>query len=125
MSTIPINALVPAGSSLPILARVDGGNTPVTQATVSSISYTVTDRATGQVLDSGTLTVVATIWNQLQQGSGWIETTPGVDGLIGWNFLWTVPGADLPLPGMVIDCRASVVMTNGAIVEVWAAARTT
>ena len=111
------------GASFPVLARVTGmNNQPITQASVASIAYKVTDSQSGQVLSTGSLSVASTVYNQLQQGNGWSESAAVDvsinDGLTGWNFLWVVPGSLTSPPGSLLTAQATLTMVDGSLVVV-------
>lgn len=95
-----------AGSGVTLMARIAGvaGNL-LTQASVSSISYQVTNLTLGQVAGSGTLTVSQVVFNSLVQNDPrWTADSasqPGADGLWGYNFLTTLPASIFPVSSVV------------------------
>lgn len=94
----------PGGSGIAVLARVNGNDgQPITQATISTIGWTVTDLTTGVIVATGTWVVNATIFQALQQQAQdprWTLDTParpGPDGLSGYNLLGVIPASAFPL----------------------------
>lgn len=94
----------PGGSGVAVLARVNGNDgQPITQATISTIGWTLTDLTAGSIVATGTWTVSSTIFQALQQQSQdprWTLDTPaqpGPDGLSGYNLLGVIPAANFPL----------------------------
>lgn len=93
-----ITGVVPARTGVTLLARLLGNaGTPVTQASLTSIGYTVTDTTNGLAVGTGTFTVSASVFNGLQVNDPrWTFDTalsPGRDGLTGYNFLATLPAS--------------------------------
>ncbi len=89
---------VPAGSGVTLLARLRAaGGQLLTRASVSAISYAVTDLAAGTQLGTAAAADTTSISDQLVQGDvRWQEDSqaaPGKDGLWGYNFLLTLPAA--------------------------------
>lgn len=92
---------VVAGSGVTLLARLRGqGGQHVTQASLSSIGYTVSDLQAGAIIATGTFTVSSTIFDSLQQfDPRWTmdsQAAPGADGSWGYNFLAGLPASALP-----------------------------
>ncbi len=73
------------------------GRPLITQASLTSITYTVTDLATGLVLGSGTITIASSVYDALQQTDpGWTRDSaaqPGNDGAFGYNFAFVLPAS--------------------------------
>lgn len=68
-------------SGVTLLARILGNaGTPVTQLSLSSIAYTVTDLTTNTAIGSGTLTVSQVIFDTLQTDAVWTKDA------VGYNF---------------------------------------
>ena len=94
----------PGGSGIAVLARVEGNDGQlITQATISSVAWTLTDLTTGAIVSTGTWTVSTTVFQALQQQSAdprWTldtPTHPGPDGLSGYNLLGIVPASAFQL----------------------------
>ena len=82
---------MPEDAGFTVLARVMGeGNTAITQATVSSIAYTVTDTTDGGVSSSGSLDKATTVFDTLQTDARWTKDS------IGYNFRTHIPAAAVP-----------------------------
>lgn len=94
-------------------ARVANENdTDITQASVSSIAYTVTDMADASVVDSGSFVVSTSIFDTLQTGQGW-NTAKYPDG---WNarFHWTV--AQSPGDGETYKYQVTITPSSGEVI---------
>ena len=87
MPIITGNAVENSGVTL--LARLLGnGGTPVTQASLASIAYTVTDLNQGTVIVTGSaLTISQVIFDTLQLAPVWTKDA------VGYNFLAALPGS--------------------------------
>ena len=88
-------------SGATLMARVRGAaGQLITQASLTSVAYVVTDRTTGTVGTSTALTVSAVVFNSLQQGNPrWTQDDAnnlGPDGTHGYNFLATIPASAFP-----------------------------
>lgn len=89
-------------SGITLLARILGlaGN-PITQATLTSIAYTVTNLTLGQNVGSGTFTISTTVFDALQTNDPrWRfddPYNPGPDGLWGFNFAAVLPATLFPI----------------------------
>ncbi len=79
------HAAFPAGSTRPFMARVlgDDGSTPLLQADISTIRYTISAVSPGQDTEAVTghddaeLTVSDVVFDELQTGSPWTLDTTG------------------------------------------------
>ncbi len=97
-----IGGIVPAGSGVTLLARVIGQlGQPITPATLTSISYAVTDLVAGTVTTTGTFSVSGTVFGSLVQNDPrWpfdsVEQ-PSQSGLSGYNFLATLASTTFAL----------------------------
>jgi hypothetical protein len=85
-----------------LMARLRGQNgVLVTQGTLLSITYTITNITTGAAVGSGTLVVSTVIFDSLQQNDPrWKQDSaakPGLDGVWGFNFLAQIPAASFPV----------------------------
>jgi hypothetical protein len=96
-------------SGVTLLARIVGQNgQPITQASLSKIQYALTDFGAGVRASTPgppnpapttgllrTVTISTTVFDALQQNDPrWTKDSAanlGVDGLWGWNFLFTIP----------------------------------
>lgn len=91
-------AAVPGQSGVTLLARVRGSDGRlITQASLSSIAYTVSDLTNGESLGTGTFTISSTVYDSLQQGdprwSADSAARPGADGSHGYNFAGELPAS--------------------------------
>lgn len=103
MAAIITGQAIPMRSGVTLLARVVGNlGVPITQATLSSIQYALTDLGspTGVSPVTGNLTTLAialVIFDQLQQSDPrWTRDSagsPGADSLWGYNFSATLPAS--------------------------------
>lgn len=117
--------IVVAGSGVSLLARLLGndGNL-LTQASLSSIAYSVynvTDSASG---GAGTLTVSSVIFDSLQQSDRrWRVDSidrPGVDGRYGYNFAATLAASLFTSGGDVHQVDVTFTPASGEpFVVVW------
>lgn len=87
-----VTAVVPGLTGVSLLARVLGQDgRPITRASLSTIGWTATDLTAGAAIATGTFTVASSVYDALQQTDPrWSKdsaTSPGPDGLWGWNFL--------------------------------------
>ncbi len=74
-----------AKSGVTLMARVVGaGGTPITQASIGSISYAVQDVTEGTRVASGSISVAGTVYDSLQ---------PWAEDANGYNFAWTTPAS--------------------------------
>jgi hypothetical protein len=96
-----------------LLARVYGtAGTPITQATCSSIAYSITDTTTNTVADSGSLTISAVIYDTLQTDAIWTKDATG------YNFKWTPSATYLSAPGVTYAVEATITTTTSAKIQV-------
>lgn len=92
-----VTGVASLNSGVTLMARVLGQpGTPITQASLSTITYAVSDLTTGVNLSKGNpLTISAVVFDALVQNDPrWTKDTakaPGADGLAGYNFLATIP----------------------------------
>lgn len=96
-----ITGVIVAGSGATLMARLRGNaGQLVTQASLTSISYTVTDLTAGTVSSPVTVSVAACVFDNLQQGDPrWSKDSandPGPDGEHGYNALVTVSASHFP-----------------------------
>ncbi len=94
------SGVVAAQSGILLLARVVGATGgAITQASITSIAWTVTDLTLGTVLATGTFTVSSSVFDSLQQNDPrWTydsAASPGPDGAFGYNFAATLPSTVL------------------------------
>ncbi len=86
---------IPAKSGVTLLARLRGqdGNL-ITRASLSTITYTVSELVAGATLGTGTFTISSVIFDSLQQNDArWSQDdagNPGPDGTFGFNFAATL-----------------------------------
>ncbi len=96
-----------------LLARVYGASgTAITQATCSSIAYTITDTTNSTVVDSGSLTIASVVYDTLQTDAIWTRDSTG------YNFKWTPAYTSFPTPSVTYAAEALVVTTSGARINV-------
>ena len=98
----------PARSGVTLLARILGNNgNPVTQASVSSINYQVTNLSAGTTGTATALTVADVIFDSLQQNDlRWTKDDadhPGIDGRHGFNFAATIPRTQFAAATPAVD----------------------
>ncbi len=91
--------VAPSQTGVSLIARILGNlGTPITRATIASISYVLTDLTNGLTSGSGTFTVATVVFDNLVQNDPrWTADSPqvpGKDGRTGYNFLATIPAAD-------------------------------
>jgi hypothetical protein len=96
-----ITGVVVNRTGVTLLARLLGSlATPITQATVASIAWKLSDLTAGTVVAAGTFVVAATILNALVQNDPrWTAdsaNSPGPDGLWGYNFAAVLPASTFP-----------------------------
>lgn len=89
-------------SGVTLMARLRGAaGQPVTQASLSSITWQLSDLTAGTVAGSGTFAVASSIFDALQQADPrWQADSalvPGPDGSWGYNFLATLGAALFPV----------------------------
>jgi hypothetical protein len=98
-------AAIPSKTGVALLARLRGGGALLTQASLTSISYTVSDVTLGTTLGTGTFTVASSIFDVLQQTDPrWTADSaaqPGADGAFGYNFLAVLPATLFPLTAIL------------------------
>ena len=104
-------AAVPGRTGVSLLARLRmASGQLVTQASISSITYTVSNVSLGTALGAGTFTVSSSIYDALQQNDvRWAidsAAEPGPDLTHGFNFLGTLGAtlfslATLAAPGVL------------------------
>ena len=85
---------VPGGTGVTVLARLRGADGQlVTQASLASVTYSVADLTSGEVLGTGTVTISSAVYDDLQQGDPrWTAdgvNAVGDDGEHGFNFAAT------------------------------------
>ena len=90
-----ITGCIMAGSGVSLFARIRGGNGQlITQATLSTITYQVSNLTTGAIAGSGSLTISQVIFDSLQQSDPrWTldsASQMGNDGSYGYNFAATL-----------------------------------
>lgn len=139
---------LPSGADVILFARIVGAAaTPITQATVSSVTVQLTDLTKeAQLAGSGAIatltpTVAACVYNALQQsdpawqkdgayaaGGSVANPVLGPDGLYGYNFRTVVPGVDTPGgTGDRLQATVRFTMADGSIIKaifVWPSAQT-
>jgi hypothetical protein len=100
MNVGSISGQVAAGSGVTILARLRGQDgSLVTQASLTSIAYSVANLTEGEVVGTGSLTVSTCVYDSLQTDARWTQDTasrPGPDGATGYNFAATLPASLFP-----------------------------
>ncbi len=111
LTTGIITGIVVTKTDVTLLARVVGNlGTPVTQATISAISWQVSDLTLGTVLGTGTFVVASVIFNSLQQAdTRWVRdsaTQLGVDKAWGYNFLAVIPASAYAGPALIAMANA-------------------
>ncbi len=108
MGALITGSAVPMRSGVALLARIAGATgVPITQASLSTIQYALTDLGAGPGVPPVTgpltaLSVAAVVFDQLQQQDPrWTRDSaqaPGADGLFGFNFLAVLPAALMTSP---------------------------
>jgi hypothetical protein len=92
-----ITGVVAAQSGVTLLLRLRGRTGQlVTQASLASIAYAVTNLTTGAAAGSGSLAVASVIFDSLQLDARWAKDSaafPGPDGSAGYNFAAELPAA--------------------------------
>ncbi|MBY0523432.1 MAG: hypothetical protein K2R98_08530 [Gemmataceae bacterium] len=93
---------VPGNAGVALMARIRGqAFALMTQASVASIAYTVTDLTLAANLGSGTFAVASTIYDSLQQQDGsWTKDSAvnlGQDAAWGYNWKAILPAAAIPV----------------------------
>lgn len=93
-----ITGLVVGASQVTLMARILGQlGTPITQATVATIAWQVSNLTQGTVVGNGSFVVANTVFNALVQADPrWIRDsvyTPGPDGAYGYNFAAVLPAS--------------------------------
>ena len=116
-----ITGTVVARSGVTCMARVLGNaGTPITRASLSTITYTVTDRSNGTVGTATSVTISSAVYDSLQTSDprwnmvvGESALNLGADGQYGFNFLFVVPAINFPItvPDATPDPPAKVVQT--------------
>lgn len=90
---IVTGGLIAAGTGVTLLARVVGNlGVPVTRASLSAVSWLLTNLATGATA-AGTFPVAGTVYDALQVG----DPRWNADAT-GYNFLGQIPAANFPVP---------------------------
>lgn len=97
-------------SGVTLLARVRGAaGSLITQSSISTITYSVSNLTAGTTSGSTSLTVSAVVFNDLQQDDPrWTKDSasdPGIDGSYGYNFAATIPATAFAVS--VLDSDAS------------------
>lgn len=109
---------VPKGSTPTLLARIEAmsgsASSPVVQADVSEIAYSVRDIddvSTGSFRETvgGTLTVSSVIFNTLQTGDAWTEDD------IGYNFAHQLATTAVDQDDHRFLAQYSILLTDGSI----------
>jgi hypothetical protein len=96
-----LGGVVPGGSGVTLLARILGQTgKPVTQASLSTIGYAVTDLIAA-TQTTGSFSISTTIFDNLVQNDPrWTfdnQYTPGASGLWGYNFAGSLASTSFPL----------------------------
>lgn len=114
MSVSVKNAVIWEDSTPTFMARVaydnSGVQTNLTQAVVSSITWTVYDKRTS--IGSGTLTVADVIFDALQTGTTW--TAAGGDST-GYNFKTKLANTNFPEGGKNYRVKFRITLTTGDV----------
>ncbi len=100
---------IPGKSGVTLMARLRGQDfTLITQASLTSIAWTLTDRTTGLAVANAPFTVATVIFDTLQQGDGsWSKdskSATGPDGTWGYNFRAILPAANIVPAGDRFQC---------------------
>lgn len=110
---IPVDQVNP-NTSWVMYARVIGlNNTPITQAIVSAVTFTIHQPTSATAIASGTGSLVKAdvIFDTLQtkeNDSRWSGTGAG------FNFRWSVPPSLSPTAGLTYRYRVKIVCTDGS-----------
>jgi hypothetical protein len=97
----PITGLLVGASGCSLFARILGSlAVPITQASIISIAYTVTDLTSGfQLATELPLPTSCVLNNLVQNDPLWTQDSmaqPGADGAWGYNVLINLPASSLP-----------------------------
>lgn len=114
--TVITSLALPGKTGVILMARIVGvNNTPIVQATISTITYAVQNVTQGTSAGTGSFTVSSVIYDNLQTADdSWNATmdTPAnpspVDGLAGYNFRATIPASILTPTEDLDEYRADV-----------------
>lgn len=95
---------IPLASGVTLLARIQGqGGALVTQASLTSVGYVVSNLTTGLQVGSGAPVAASCIYDSLQIDPRWTvdsQAQPGPDGRWGYNFALVLPAALFPLAAL-------------------------
>lgn len=106
-------AKVIEGAGAVLLARVVGNaGTPITQASLSSISRLVYVPATATSVSSGTLTISSVVYDALQTGDLWAADSEG------YNFKDTIGASTLSEGNTVYRVEYKFTPTSGEVFKV-------
>jgi len=100
------NTPLPLASHEQILDPVTFNDRDLQQSDLTGISYTVT-QGSAVVAGPAVLTGSACVFNTLQTGSAWTADDAG------FNFLFTLPGSALPLPGETYRVGVTFTLSGG------------
>ena len=103
------------------MARIRGaGGSLLTQASLSTITYSVSNLTSGTTGTSTSLTISSVVFDSLQQNDPrWVFDSagePGADGGYGYNFLATIPATSFPVS--VLSSTASDPVPDSVLYQV-------
>ena len=111
LSSIPVDVVNP-GTSWILYARVIGiNNTPVTQSSINTITYTIHLPESDTSVTTGSIDKTTTVFDTLKtkvDDSRWEG-----DG-VGFNFRWSVSPALSPTAGLTYRYRIKFLFTDGS-----------
>ncbi len=111
------SVLIPGNADVVLLGRIRSRTGAlITQATVSAIAWTMSDTSDGSaqgVVASGTFTVSAVVFNQLQLDRLWTKDATG------YNFRAVIPGTSIPTAnsGHRMQGDVKITMATGEILR--------
>lgn len=114
---IVTGGLLPGSTGVVLMARIVGADSvPITQATISTITYVVRNTTQATTAQASTsLTVSSVVFDDLQTADdAWSidsPTSPGPDGRSGYNLRFTVPASVLSPTVDLDDYRVDVLIT--------------
>lgn len=102
MALSVITGSVTAKSGVTIMGRIRGANGAlITQASLSTIAYVVSDLTAGTTSSSTSATISSVVFDSLQQTDPrWTKDNQfnlGTDGAYGYNFAITIPATTFPI----------------------------
>lgn len=104
---VVVTGFGPARSGVTLMRRIRGNNGQlITQASITSIGYVVTNLKTGVSAASVSLIVADVVFDSLQTDARWtVDSTdyPGDDGSAGYNLRATIPASNFPVSTAAVE----------------------